>query len=118
MNMMEILGDLIRRGYGEGRQSNERQMEADIQSQFRFSKKKIFKRKNSKCWAEDWEHPGEGCLYLGIWVRGHRNWGFWEEIGLYLLTALLEFRDSRLVFCHSQKPGTGKAKLASYELLV
>lgn len=41
---------------------------------------------------------------------GHRNRGFWEEIGHQCLIGLLEDKDSRVVICLSQKSGTAKAK--------
>ncbi|XP_040596992.1 disks large homolog 5-like isoform X1 [Mesocricetus auratus] len=46
MNMLESLGNLLRRQYGEDKQTRERQKKADFQPHFKGSRKKWFKRKN------------------------------------------------------------------------
>lgn len=78
MNMLARLVDLLRKDYGQGRETRERQKKADHQLQFKLSKKKRFKGKNSSSWAEDWELPREGCYYHGNEVMGYKNWSFWE----------------------------------------
>lgn len=100
---------------GENMESGGRpvRQKADLQPQFKMSKKKRFKRKNSKSLAEDWELPGKHWFYLELQIMTHRNCGFWPETGLYCLSGLLEFRDSTLVNCVSQRPGNGNKKCFS-----